>query len=55
MGEVSHWEKLPFIPLGEAQSAVERRGAVGCCHFENRCPPTCRGPPKLGPWQQALK
>lgn len=55
MGEVSHLEKLPFIPLGEAQSTAERREAVGCSHFEKRCPPPCRDPSKLGPWQQPLK
>lgn len=33
MGQVSHLEKPPFIPLGEAQGAAERRGAAGCSHF----------------------
>lgn len=54
MGEASRLKKLLFIPLGEAQSAVERR-VVGYSHLENRCHPTVRGPSKLGPWQQPLK
>ena len=54
MGDISHLEKLSFIPPGEDQRAAERRGTAGYSHFvkpsaKAQVPPYMRRPFQAGP------